>query len=72
MTEFDRGAAAPSSPELSELVLYAVANCAGSISEVFHEDLAEMIGCSRPMVSRMIAQMAESGLLDGEENNTSC
>ena len=33
------------------------------IPEVFHEDLAEMIGCSRPMVSRMIAQMVESGLL---------
>jgi CRP/FNR family transcriptional regulator, cyclic AMP receptor protein len=33
------------------------------IPEVFHEDLAEMIGCSRPMVSRMIAQMAESALL---------
>src|ERR1700691_2974793 len=31
--------------------------------EVFHEDLAEMIGCSRPMVSRLIAQMIESGLL---------
>jgi CRP/FNR family cyclic AMP-dependent transcriptional regulator len=33
------------------------------IPEVFHEDLAEMIGCSRPMVSRLIAQMVESGLL---------
>ncbi len=33
------------------------------IPEVFHEDLAEMIGCSRPMVSRLIAQMIESGLL---------
>jgi len=33
------------------------------IPEVFHEDLAEMIGCSRPMVSRMIAQMFDSGLL---------
>jgi len=33
------------------------------IPEVFHEDLAEMIGCSRPMVSRMIAQMVESKLL---------
>ena len=31
--------------------------------EVFHEDLAEMIGCSRPMVSRLMAQMMESGLL---------
>ena len=33
------------------------------IPEVFHEDLAEMIGCSRPMVSRLIAEMIESGLL---------
>jgi CRP/FNR family cyclic AMP-dependent transcriptional regulator len=33
------------------------------IPEVFHEDLAEMIGCSRPMVSRLIAQMIDSGLL---------
>jgi CRP-like cAMP-binding protein len=33
------------------------------IPEVLHEDLAEMIGCSRPMVSRLIAQMVESGLL---------
>ncbi len=33
------------------------------IPEVFHEDLAEMIGCSRPMVSRLIAQMVESDLL---------
>ena len=33
------------------------------IPEIGHEDLAEMIGCSRPMVSRLIAQMVESGLL---------
>jgi CRP/FNR family transcriptional regulator, cyclic AMP receptor protein len=33
------------------------------IPEVFHEELAEMIGCSRPMVSRLIAQMIESRLL---------
>ena len=33
------------------------------IPEIFHEDLAEMIGCSRPMVSRLIAEMIESGLL---------
>jgi CRP/FNR family cyclic AMP-dependent transcriptional regulator len=33
------------------------------IPEVFHEDLAEMIGCSRPMVSRLIAEMIDSGLL---------
>jgi len=33
------------------------------IPELGHEDLAEMIGCSRPMVSRLIAEMIESGLL---------
>src|SRR5712671_1661426 len=33
------------------------------IPELGHEDLAEMIGCSRPMVSRLIAEMIEAGLL---------
>ncbi|MGD0119149.1 MAG: Crp/Fnr family transcriptional regulator [Candidatus Binatus sp.] len=33
------------------------------IPEIGHEDLAEMIGCSRPMVSRLVAEMVESGLL---------
>ena len=33
------------------------------IPELGHEDLAEMIGCSRPLVSRMIAEMVESGLI---------
>jgi CRP-like cAMP-binding protein len=33
------------------------------IPEIGHEDLAEMIGCSRPLVSRVIAEMIESGLL---------
>ena len=33
------------------------------IPEIGHQDLAEMIGCSRPMVSRLIAKMVESGLL---------
>jgi len=33
------------------------------IPDLAHEDLAEMIGCSRPMVSRLIAEMADSGLL---------
>jgi CRP/FNR family cyclic AMP-dependent transcriptional regulator len=33
------------------------------IPEIFHDDLAEMIGCSRPMISRLIAQMVESGLV---------
>ncbi len=33
------------------------------IPELGHEDLAEMIGCSRPMVSRLIADMTEGGLI---------
>ncbi|MHB8392713.1 MAG: Crp/Fnr family transcriptional regulator [Acidobacteriaceae bacterium] len=33
------------------------------IPDLAHEDLAEMIGCSRPMVSRLVAEMAETGLL---------
>jgi CRP/FNR family transcriptional regulator, cyclic AMP receptor protein len=33
------------------------------IPEILHEDLAEMIGCSRPMVTRLVTQMVESGLL---------
>jgi CRP-like cAMP-binding protein len=33
------------------------------IPEIAHEDLAEMIGCSRPLVSRLITQMIESRLL---------
>jgi CRP/FNR family transcriptional regulator, cyclic AMP receptor protein len=33
------------------------------IPEIGHEDLAEMIGCSRPMVSRLIADMVKSRLL---------
>jgi len=33
------------------------------IPELGHEDLAEMIGCSRPLVSRMLAEMVESGLI---------
>jgi len=33
------------------------------IPEIGHEDLAEMIGCSRPLVSQLIAEMVESGRL---------
>lgn len=33
------------------------------IPEFGHEDLAEMIGCSRPMVSRLISEMVDSGLI---------
>ena len=33
------------------------------IPELGHEDLAEMSGCSRPMVTRLIAEMVESGLI---------
>ncbi len=31
------------------------------IPELCHEDLAEMIGCSRPMVSRLVRDMTEAG-----------
>jgi CRP/FNR family transcriptional regulator, cyclic AMP receptor protein len=34
------------------------------IPDLAHEDLAEMIGCSRPMVSRLIAEMVEAELLN--------
>jgi CRP/FNR family cyclic AMP-dependent transcriptional regulator len=33
------------------------------IPELGHEGLSEMIGCSRPMVTRLIAEMVKSGLL---------
>lgn len=33
------------------------------IPELNHEDLAEMIGCSRPMVSRLIADLTDTGML---------
>jgi CRP/FNR family transcriptional regulator, cyclic AMP receptor protein len=33
------------------------------IPELGHQHLAEMIGCSRPMVSRMIAELVAAGLL---------
>jgi CRP/FNR family transcriptional regulator, cyclic AMP receptor protein len=33
------------------------------IPEFGHEDLSEMIGCSRPMVSRLISEMVDSGLI---------
>jgi len=57
--------------ERLELVLSELAQRAGVkdargtilIPELAHEDLAEMIGCSRPMVSRLLAEMAENGLL---------
>jgi CRP/FNR family transcriptional regulator, cyclic AMP receptor protein len=34
------------------------------IPELAHEDLAEMIGCSRPMVGRLIGQMVEAELIE--------
>jgi len=34
------------------------------LPELVHEDLAEMIGCSRPMVSRIISEMTDRGMLD--------
>jgi CRP/FNR family cyclic AMP-dependent transcriptional regulator len=52
---------------LSDLALRAgIKDARGTIliPELAHEDLAEMIGSSRPMVSRLIAQMSEAGLLE--------
>ncbi|MGA7872991.1 MAG: Crp/Fnr family transcriptional regulator, partial [Candidatus Binatus sp.] len=57
--------------ERLEVVLSELAERAGVkdargtilIPELAHEDLAEMIGCSRPMVSRLLAEMAENDLL---------
>lgn len=52
---------------MSDLALRAgVKDARGTIliPELAHEDLAEMIGSSRPMVSRMISQMIDSGKLD--------
>jgi CRP/FNR family cyclic AMP-dependent transcriptional regulator len=34
------------------------------IPELVHEDLAEMIGCSRPMVSRLVGKMVEAELIE--------
>ncbi|MHB8392712.1 MAG: Crp/Fnr family transcriptional regulator, partial [Acidobacteriaceae bacterium] len=51
---------------LSDLALrFGVKDARGTIliPDLAHEDLAEMIGCSRPMVSRLIADMSEGGLL---------
>jgi hypothetical protein len=36
--------------------------------ELGHEDLAEMIGSSRPMVSKLISDMTREGLLTRGEN----
>jgi CRP/FNR family transcriptional regulator, cyclic AMP receptor protein len=33
------------------------------IPEIGHQELSEMIGCSRPLVTRMVAEMVKSGLL---------
>jgi len=38
------------------------------VPELGHEDLAEMIGSSRPMVSKIISEMTEEGLLTRGEN----
>jgi len=38
------------------------------VPELGHEDLAEMIGSSRPMVSKLIGEMTEEGLLTRGEN----
>jgi CRP/FNR family cyclic AMP-dependent transcriptional regulator len=57
--------------ERLEIVLSELASRVGApdnrgvmlIPEICHEDLAEMIGCSRPMISRLIGEMAEAGLI---------
>lgn len=36
--------------------------------DLTHEDLAEMIGCSRPMVSKLLAELTQEGLLIRGEN----
>ncbi len=54
-----------------EIVLDDLATSAGVgdnegtvlIPELCHEELAEMIGCSRPMVSRLIRDMMEAGAI---------
>jgi CRP-like cAMP-binding protein len=33
------------------------------LPELAHEDLAEMIGCSRPMVSRIVSEMTQNELI---------
>lgn len=51
---------------LSDLALrFGVKDARGTIliPDLAHEDLAEMMGCSRPMVSRLVAEMAEARLL---------
>jgi CRP/FNR family transcriptional regulator len=37
--------------------------------ELGHEDYAEMIGCSRPMVSRLIAEMTAQGLIEQRQRH---
>jgi CRP/FNR family transcriptional regulator, cyclic AMP receptor protein len=52
---------------MSDLALRAgVKDARGTIliPELAHEDLAEMIGSSRPMVSRLISQMIGTGLIE--------
>jgi CRP/FNR family transcriptional regulator, cyclic AMP receptor protein len=52
---------------LSDLALRAGVKDSEGIAllpELGHEDFAEMIGCSRPMVSRLISEMTESGMID--------
>jgi CRP/FNR family transcriptional regulator len=38
--------------------------------ELGHEDYAEMIGCSRPMVSRLIAEMTGQGLIEQRQRHS--
>ncbi len=61
--------------ERLEQVLYGLGERFGAtdkrgillVPELSHEDLAEMIGSSRPMVSKLIADMCAEGLLERSE-----
>ena len=61
--------------ERLEQVLYSLGERFGAtdkrgillVPELSHEDLAEMIGSSRPMVSKLIADMCAEGLLERSE-----
>ncbi|HLK86221.1 MAG TPA: Crp/Fnr family transcriptional regulator [Candidatus Binataceae bacterium] len=61
--------------ERLEQVLYGLGERFGAtdkrgillVPELSHEDLAEMIGSSRPMVSKLIADMCTEGLLERSE-----
>lgn len=53
-------------------VRFGIADRCGTLLalELGHEDYAEMIGCSRPMVSRLIAEMTEQGLIEQRQRHS--